>query len=124
MPTLIAVALAEHSVASMRWHRRVVIVTAPRATEPELAEQRKTLAGWGGAAERDVSVVYVVGDTVTGASDTASTLRLAYHLPVDRFSIILIAKDGGVVVRSEKPVPDQRIENIIDAMPMRRVGQR
>lgn len=124
MPALAAVALAAYSVAAMRWHRRVVIVATPRAADPELAEQRKTLAGWGGAAERDVSVVYVVGDTVTGASDTAATLRLAYHLPIDRFSIVLIAKDGRVAVRSEKPVPDQRIEDIIDAMPMRRAGQR
>lgn len=124
MPALVAVALAAQSVVAMRWHRRVVIVSAPRNDDPELAEQRKALTGWRGAAERDVSVVYVVGDTVTGASDTAFMLRQAYDLSAGRFVIALIGKDGRVAVRTGKPIPDQRIEGIIDAMPMRRAGQR
>lgn len=124
---LVAAALmmqASPSVAAMQDRRRILIVAAPTATDPRLVAQRNTLAGWRGAADRDVTVVEVVGDTVTGASDTATSLRHQYRLPATRFAVALVGKDGHVALRADQPILAERLQGRIDAMPMRRAGQR
>ncbi|KQO06882.1 DUF4174 domain-containing protein [Sphingomonas sp. Leaf242] len=125
MPLLLAVALAASpTVAQMKWDRRVLVVSAPTAEDPALAEQRRILAGWKTrAAARDLTIVEVVGYTVRGASDSAAALRRKYHLPAT-FTAILIGKDGGEKLRSGKPFPADALEATIDAMPMRKAGQR
>ena len=125
MPLPLAVALAASpSIAQIKWERRVLIVSAPTAADPALAEQRRILAGWKtSAAARDLTIVEVVGDQVRGASDPAASLRRKYRLPA-AFTAILIGKDGGEKLRSAKPFPAAGLEETIDAMPMRRAGQR
>ena len=125
MPLLLAIVLAASpTVAQMKWERRILIVSAPAADDPALAEQRRVLAAWkSSAAARDLTVVEIVGDTVRGAGDPAAALRRKYHLPV-AFTAILIGKDGGEKLRSAKPFPAAALEATIDAMPMRKAGQR
>lgn len=119
-----AMALAAQSMAQMRDHRRVVIASAPSATDPKLAEQHAAIAGWRGAAERDVTLVTIAGDRVTGAIDNAAALRHGYALPADRFVAVLIGKDGHVARRATAPFTAAALERAIDAMPMRRAGLR
>ncbi|MEG3161506.1 DUF4174 domain-containing protein [Sphingomonas sp. LB2R24] len=108
----------------MRWERRVLIVAAPSAEDTVLAEQRRILANWKSNADaRDLTIVEIVGDTVRGTSDTAAGLRRKYRLPA-AFTAILIGKDGGEKLRSAKPFPAAALEATIDAMPMRKAGQR
>ncbi|MES3082773.1 DUF4174 domain-containing protein [Sphingomonas faeni] len=125
MPLILSVALAASpTIAQMRWERRVLIVSASTAEDPALAAQRRILATWKtNAAARDLTIVEVVGDTVRGASDPAAALRRKYHLPAS-FTAILIGKDGGEKLRSAKPFPAAALEATIDAMPMRKAGQR
>jgi hypothetical protein len=125
MPLLLAIALAASpTIAQMKWERRILIVSAPAADDASLTEQRRILAGWKtNAAARDLTIVEVVGDTVRGASDPAAALRHRYHLPT-RFTAILVGKDGGEKLRSAKPFPAAALEATIDAMPMRKAGQR
>jgi hypothetical protein len=125
MPLLLAIALAASpTVAQMKWERRVLIVSAVNAGDAELAEQRRILAAWKtNAAARDLTIVEVVGDTVRGVGDSAAALRRRYHLPT-AFTAILIGKDGGEKLRSAKPFPAAALEATIDAMPMRKAGQR
>ncbi len=125
MPLLLAVALAASpTVAQMKWERRVLIVSAPTAGDATRAEQRRILAAWkADAATRDLSIVEIIGDRVRGASDSAAALRRKYHLPTS-FTAILIGKDGGEKLRSAKPFPAAALEATIDAMPMRKAGQR
>jgi hypothetical protein len=125
MPILLAVALAASpSIAEMKWERRVLIVAAPSAGDASLAEQRRVLARWQANGDaRDLTIVEVVGDTVRGASDSAATIRRKYHLPA-AFTAILIGKDGGEKLRSAKPFAAAALEATIDAMPMRKAGQR
>ncbi len=125
MPLILAVALAASAtIAQMKWERRVLIVSASTAEEPALAEQRRILAAWKThAAARDLTVVEIIGDTVRGTGDPAATLRRKYHLPTS-FTAILIGKDGGEKLRSAKPFPAAALEATIDAMPMRKAGQR
>lgn len=125
MLLLLAIALAASpTVAQMKWDRRVLIVSAPATADEKLAEQRRILAAWKtNAAARDLSIVEVIGGTVSGASDAAAALRRKYHLPAT-FTAILISKDGGEKLRSAKPFPATALEATIDAMPMRKAGQR
>jgi hypothetical protein len=127
IPLLLAAALAPvpATVAEMRWERRVLLLSAPRADDAGLAGQRRALAGWDAAArERDLAVVTIVGDRVSGADDGAAGLRKRYRLPAGRFVAILIGKDGGEKLRSAKPIAAEVLAETIDAMPMRRAGER
>lgn len=120
-----AAAAASPTIDQLRWNRRVLIVTAPRASDARLIEQRRILTDWKqGADERDVSVVVVTGDQVHGVSDSAKTVRVTRHLPINNFVMILIGKDGHEAVRSSEPLTSKMLSDRIDAMPMRRAGQR
>jgi hypothetical protein len=113
------------SLASLKWERRALLVSAPASDDAELAVQRGILARWkpGGDA-RDLTVVEVVGDRVSGASNSAVALRRTYRLSPTRFTAILIGKDGGEKLRSGDPIPAAVLEGTIDAMPMRQSGGR
>ncbi|KQR87535.1 DUF4174 domain-containing protein [Sphingomonas sp. Leaf343] len=125
LPALAAlVAATGPAIADLRWQRRVLVVAAPRADDPALLAQRRALSGWDGAADRDVTIVEVVGVRVSGAGDEADAIRRTYGLPADRFGVILIGKDGQVAVRSGEPILSESIQSRIDAMPMRRAGRR
>jgi hypothetical protein len=120
-----AVALAAQTVADLRWKRRVVVVTAPAVDDPALAAQRRVLARWrSGAAERDVTVVEIVGDGVAGVREPAIVLRRRYGFDARRFGMVLVGKDGRIALRSAEPVLAEQLQGTIDAMPMRRAGQR
>ena len=125
MPLVLAVALAASpTLAQMKWERRVLIVAAPSLQDAALAEQRRILANWkANSDDRDLTVVEVIGDQVRAAGDTAASIRRKYRLPAT-FTAILIGKDGGEKLRSAKPFPAAVLEQTIDAMPMRRAGQR
>ncbi len=125
MTLFLAIALAASpTVAQMKWERRVLIVSAPAADDPALVEQRRILAAWKtNAIARDLTIIEAVGDTVRGAGDRAAAIRRKYRLPAT-FTAILIGKDGGEKLRSAKPFPAAVLEQTIDAMPMRKAGQR
>jgi hypothetical protein len=112
-------------IAAMRDHRRIVLIAAPGPDDPALARQRAIVAQWhAGADDRDVSVVEVAGMAVTGASDAAATLRRRYRLDRARFQVLLIGKDGHVALRATAPVAAETLQRTIDAMPMRKAGER
>ena len=110
-------------VTDLRWEKRVLLVTAPDAAA--LASQARAFAAIsGGDDDRDLVLVEVTGDRVSGASDRADTLRRNYRLPAGRFEAVLIGKDGGVKRRSATPLTAADLKATIDAMPMRRAGER
>ena len=113
------------TIAAMKDSRRVLIVAAPKLADPRLWEQRRTLASWrhGGHA-RDLSIVEVVGGRVRGAADRSKVLRRQWHLPPGDFQVVLVGKDGHEALRSVHPVTAATLARTIDAMPMRRAGQR
>ncbi len=122
---IFATGAAPATLRSMRWQRRVVLVAAPSPADPNVVVQRHTLTDWAQeAAARDVSVVEVAGSGVVGASDTSASLRRRYHLVPGAFQVLLIGKDGHVALRSARPVDAATLRDAIDAMPMRRAGER
>ncbi len=124
MSLLLAAALAQSTIAQMKWERRVLLVAAQTATDPELAEQRRILAAWRKESDaRDLTIVEIVSDRVTGSADDPAAVRRKYRLPTG-FTAILIGKDGGEKLRSPRPFPAAALAETIDAMPMRRAGRR
>jgi hypothetical protein len=112
------------TMADLQWHRRIVLLATDSEGAPAFQEQRRLLAAWAGAEERDVSVVELDEGAVTGVSDSARTLRRRYDLPRHGFAVLLIGKDGHVALRSASPVTGAALTAAIDAMPMRRQGLR
>lgn len=111
-----------------RWRSRVLLAFAPGADDPLLARQRRILAdAAAGAGERDLVTVEVVGGAVRAAPgsesagpEAAAALRRRFAAPADRFTAVLVGKDGGAKLTSVKPIPADRLFATIDAMPMRR----
>ena len=90
-----------------------------------LLAQLRGLTDWRqGAEDRDVTVVQIVGSAVDAVDEQAKGLRERYALPRNQFSVVLIGKDGHVVVRSGEAVDGADLTRTVDAMPMRRAGQR
>ncbi len=114
----------EPTMAEMQWHRRVLIISTPRIDNPDFETQLQMLARWRGGEDRDVTVVRIEGLAVAGSRETAKELRERYQLAAKNFSVALVGKDGHVALRSETPLSGAQLEGVIDAMPMRRAGQR
>ena len=113
------------TIATMRHHRRIILITAPHPNDPQTAAQTAILSHWKkAAADRDISVITIAGATVTGTTDKAAALRSRYGLNPDRFQVLLIGKDGHVAMKSAHPIASETLQATIDAMPMRRAGQR
>ncbi len=123
--TMSLIATAPAGIAALKWEKRVLLVNAADARDPLLDEQRRIIAAWkANADDRDLAVVEILGNEVHGVSDTAAPLRRRYRLPAAGFAVVLIGKDGGAKLRESRPIPAATLQETIDAMPMRRDGQR
>lgn len=111
---------SEPTMAEMQWHRRVLIISTPRATDREYVDQQRALSQWTGGDERDVTVVSIAGAAVSGSRESAAELRDRYHIPSTRCGAVLIGKDGHVALRSQTVLSGAQLEGVIDAMPMRK----
>ena len=111
-------------MAEMQWRRRVLIISTPRVDNPDFNNQLHMLEQWRGGDDRDVTVIRIVGLTVSGSRETAMVLRSRYQLADDNFSAALVGKDGHVALRSQTPLSGSQLEGVIDSMPMRKSGQR
>ncbi|RZM28431.1 MAG: DUF4174 domain-containing protein [Sphingomonas sp.] len=122
---VLAAMMASMTVAEMRHQRRVLIVAAASAADARKTAQDAALAGMTKAlADRDVTVVELTGDTVKGAADSAASLRERWRLPKAAFGVVLVGKDGHAALRRSAPIDATTLVATIDAMPMRRAGQR
>lgn len=102
---------------------RLLLIFAADAGAPQLLAQRAALDDVGLRA-RDVTRIEVVGDTVTGATNTAATLRRRYEVDRGAFRVVLVGKDGGVKLDERAPISAATLHATIDAMPMRRQEMR
>jgi hypothetical protein len=103
-----------------QWKARVLVVSAPSGGDSGLRAQGAILsADSAGQADRDLLVIRLVGDQGPAGVE-ASTLRERLSLPPDRFEVVLIGKDGTIVLRRRQPIALGELFDRIDAMPMRR----
>jgi hypothetical protein len=116
--------------------RPVLIFAAPgdpRADAQYTALQQHSTEG----NQRQLHVVLIsstaAGEHHPGAAGLATSiatpaeqesLRKRFHVAADTFAVILVGKDGGEKMRSDKPVAWETLQSTIDAMPMRQTEQR
>jgi len=102
----------EVDLATFQWIARPVVVFADTAADPRFSEQMELIASNPGAlAERDV---VIVTDT-----DPAAGSMVREKLHPRGFSLVLIAKDGTVVLRRPFPQHVRELSRAIDKLPMR-----
>jgi len=121
-------ASAMDSLSQYDWKNRVLVLFG----DPEDLDMRRQIellrAQTDELSERDMIVLQVSGDVVKaihGRGDNlhAEKLRADADIQSDGFHAILVGKDGGVKLRSNKVVGDVEMFDFIDRMPMRRAGQ-
>jgi len=121
--TLVGVMLmaaAPDPLKPLQWKARVLVVSAGARDDADLRAQDAILsADRDGQVDRDMKVIRLVGSEAPVGVD-ASALRERLSLPPDRFEIVLVGKDGAIVLRRRQPIPLGEIFDRIDAMPMRR----
>lgn len=105
---------------------RPLLVFAPKPDDPRLEIQMRTLQEHASEAhERDVVMVALPYNTPSPtaaqlSSDDALDARRRFGVAPGEFAVILLGKDGGSKLRSSKPISMQKLDDTIDAMPMRR----
>ena len=99
-------------LAPYRWKNRVVVLSAPNASDATLAKQQALLqSDPSGLSNRDLVIVELLGNRRDKAR---KDLRLS-----EGFSAVLVGKDGGVKLRSNDPITLTELYGLVDAMPMR-----
>lgn len=99
-----------------RWTSRVLVISAPNATDPSAQAQRGIAEAVAqGMGERDLVTVEAFG-----AHASAMALRRKLDIPGNAFRAVLVGKDGGAKIVSAEPIPASTLFSTIDAMPMRR----
>lgn len=107
-------AAADDPLAAYRWKARILVLSAPDATDPRVAAQRAAVAAArSGLDERDLVVLEALGSSGTA-------LRSRLGLPADAFRAVLLGKDGEAKIVAADPIPVGTLFATIDAMPMRR----
>ncbi len=100
-----------------RWRARLLIVFAPSEHNRLLQQQRSMLSsGSAGSAERSLASMEVIGDHSSDSRVTGRALRLAFAVPRDRFTVILVGRDGDEKMRSTSPVSEDRLFEFINSM--------
>lgn len=123
---LVASNVPAEAISAYRWKKRSLVVFAESEKSEKLCKQRRIIeAHRDDLAERDLVVIYVVGDDVSTTLGpppglSASALRRKYGIKDGEFRAILIGKDGGVKKTAASPLTAEALAGTIDAMPLRR----
>ncbi|MEM6531434.1 MAG: CIA30 family protein [Myxococcota bacterium] len=114
------------SLESLRWRKRVVIVSGPSPDDERVRLQsRHVRASSAASSERDVLVLTLMerGPSNAGAQPLdpaeAAGVRRAVGLTAGAFEVVLVGKDGSVKARYPSPTDMKTIHSLIDTMPMR-----
>ena len=111
------------TLRASRGQKRILLVGAPTASQPELQQQKKLLATAGAQLkERDFVVLQLLYDQLAPADRQYWTQELKQSLT--QFSVVLIGKDGGVKLNQTQPLAPADLFGTVDKMPMRRAEMR
>ena len=113
------------AMTDYKWKYRPLLVFADSEASGPLAEQRRIVAASRASlTERNVVVIWVVGDTVSAElgpqpREGAKTLRARFGAAKGGFRVVLVGKDGGTKLNSASPLGAGALYATIDAMPIR-----
>ena len=114
------------TLKNLRDHARPLLIFAPRPNDPQLELQIRTLQEHAAEAhDRDLVPVALPYSNPSPTEmqlspEEALATRREFHVAPSDFVVILVGKDGGAKLRSTKPLTMEKLNDIIDAMPMRR----
>jgi len=121
----------DNPLAKHRWEHRVILVFAPASESADFQQQLDILGSDpAGMKDRDLFVYHIfpqggaTSEEENLATETAQALRQRYRIEPSEFTTILVGKDGGEKLRTEEPLPLQKLFDTIDAMPMRQAEMR
>ena len=113
------------TLGALRDQARPLLIFAREPTDPQLQIQVRTLQEHAAEAhDRDlVAIALPYNNPGPGAlqltAADAEAARRRFGVTPDDFVVILLGKDGGVKLRSKKPLTMENLKETIDAMPMR-----
>ena len=118
------------SLQTLRDRARPLLIFAPRPDDPQLEIQLRTLTEH--AAEAHDRDLVPIALPYNNPSSSAAQLtpsetqeaRRRFHVAPGDFLVVLIGKDGGAKLKSDKPLSMQKLIDTIDAMPMRQEEMR
>ncbi len=114
------------TLAQQRNQTRPLLIFGATPDDPQIAIQLRTLAEHAGAAQdRQLVAIALPYNNpspsalqLSGAD--AEAARRRFHVAPGEFTVILLGKDGSAKLRSNKPLSMAKLEETIDAMPMRK----
>lgn len=133
--TFLAPQAHPQTLASLKDKNRVLLFFAANRQDPRFLEQFALLRHHAAEMhERDLVVIPILTDEAAPAdpdivrsfpTTTVSTpeqlaTRGLYHVALNDFTVLLIGKDGGEKLRSRSPISPEKLNAVIDAMPMRK----
>lgn len=127
--TYCSVLYADNPLESYQWQKRVLLVFTPSLDHTTFKQQKDIIEEHKAAmVERD-TVVWTLVHGATVLTETPSLSNLTseefykkFHVMRDRFTVILLGKDGGEKLRKVDTVVGQKeLFTLIDSMPMRQL---
>lgn len=121
---------------AMRHCYRPLIVFSPSPTDARLKKQGAILdAAADDMMDRFVMLTPVVPDRqryvtpldtpyIVLSQREMQSIRARYHIPRDRFEVLLLDEAGHILIRSDRPIDVTRINHRIDALPERQIEMR
>jgi hypothetical protein len=121
------------SLVAMRHCYRPLLVFSPSAADARLAQQGRILdAAADDMMDRFVMLTPILPSTkgyqapldtpyvVLGTREMLA-IRAQFHIPSNRFEVLLLGEDGEVKMRSRVPVAITPLNRLIDSMPTRKI---
>ena len=119
---------AQSQLDSLRGTCRILLLFTPTPADPRFTTQQQLLQNHATEiSQRDLTIIPIVFNPGSVAKDQPTLLapaepvqlRNRYHIQPAAFTAILLGKDGGVKLRSTTPVTMEKLNTLIDSMPMR-----
>lgn len=113
--------LAQNPLDQYEWKNRILLVFVESQENNEYQVQKEVwLLDKAGFQERDLLIFEIVSDIAPNFSNEDIQFLKNTYLPQHPFVLILIGKDGTEKLRSEQLLSNEKLFEIIDAMPMRK----
>ena len=123
--------LLQGQMEQHRWKDRILLIFAKMESLPDYQQQLSLLNKHSTElADRDLLQYHLFPAKGKGpekanlSAKRLEQIRQQYNPQGADFLFILIGKDGGIKLRSEKPVLPEQLYGLIDQMPMRRAEMR
>ena len=120
---------SSETLDDLRWKNRIVLVSQGEDPIQFSRQMKELVTNEESLIDRHMLIFKVEGDQLIEAGNDAkieidSRTAKKYQLREGVFEVILIGKDGGVKLRENSLVEQEKIFALIDTMPMRQAEMR